>query len=393
MNKCRVCGKILPGDPLLHFSGQVRGAQGLPDRENKDEGISFSVRECPACHVVQLDSPPVPYFREVIRTAGLSPEMQEFRFAQFSGFVQENSLQGKKVLECGCGCGEYLSIMEKMVFSAYGIDGSAANIEKCLAKGLHGEKLYFETGREQIEEAPFDAFYMLNFLEHIPDLTSYLQGIWHNLKENAAGLVEVPNFDMMLEHSFFAEFIADHLYYFTGKSLQNILECNGFKVVKKEKLFHDYILSMQVIKTWEKKEYGWDKEEKEPLCDLRKMAEAEKRFIKEFSLLLSCGEKCAVWGGSHQTFFLLALLEAEEKSLLHSKVRFVADSAPFKQGKITPATHIDIVAPEKIMEEKIDTLFVIAGGYSDEICRMAREKMMFTGKMYVLRASGLEMVQ
>lgn len=78
---------------------------------------------------------------------------------------------------------------------------------------------------------------------------------------------------------------------------------------------------------------------------------------------------------------------------MQKKLLFVADSAPFKQGKLTPATHFDIVTPGKIMEEKIDTLLIIAGGYSEEIARIAREKMAFSGRMYILRATGLEKIR
>ena len=64
-------------------------------------------------------------------------------------------------------------------------------------------------------DAPFDGFYMMSFLEHLPDLRGVVAGIRNNLKDGACGLVEVPNFGMMLKKKLYAELIIDHLFYFT----------------------------------------------------------------------------------------------------------------------------------------------------------------------------------
>ena len=394
MENCRICGKTLCEGSLMDFSSQPSSAQALPEKGKPDKGVDFSVKRCASCGVVQLDLPPVPYYREVIRTAGLSEEMRIFRLAQFSSFIEKYSLQGKKILECGCGEGEYLAIMKECGLLPYGMDGSIKNVEKSRNKGLEAEKLYFDTGTEKCKNGPFDAFYILNFLEHIPDIPAYLKGIYGNLNEEAVGLVEVPDFGMMLKNDFFAEFIPDHLYYFTAESLRNILHENGFLVLHTENTFHSYILSMQVKKMTQEERNSFipvKKSYEKP--DLSGMKKAKEKFVKDCMEILSSGDRCAVWGASHQTFSVLGFLQEYDKALLQKKLLFVADSAPFKQGKLTPATHFDIVTPGKIMEEKIDTLLIIAGGYSEEIARIAREKMAFSGRMYILRATGLEKIR
>ena len=70
-----------------------------------------------------------------------------------------------------------------------------------------------------LPEAPFEAFFTLNFLEHQPTPKNFLRGIWHNLVPQGIGLVEVPNFDMMLRQRLFSEFTTDHLLYFTADTL------------------------------------------------------------------------------------------------------------------------------------------------------------------------------
>ncbi|MBO4304767.1 MAG: hypothetical protein J6A21_09310, partial [Lentisphaeria bacterium] len=185
------------------------------------------------------------------------------------------------------------------------------------------------------------------------------------------------------------------LYYFTAETLRNTLEENGFAVLQEENVFHSYILSMQVKKKRAGEKLSPSRPEKTyENFSLEGMKEAEKAFTEELGKILSSTSSCAVWGASHQTFSVLAFLRQRfGEAFLASKIPFVADSAPFKQGKITPATHIPIVPPERLRQEKVGALLIMGGGYSDEIFRIAREEIHFPGKIYILRSSGLEQSQ
>ena len=77
-------------------------------------------------------------------------------------------------------------------------------------------------------------------------LPGTLRGIHRNLSENGVGLVEVPNFDMMLRERQFAEFMSDHLFYFTTETLTTALSINGFEVLACTEEWHRYVLSAVV---------------------------------------------------------------------------------------------------------------------------------------------------
>ncbi|HIE34490.1 MAG TPA: methyltransferase, partial [Candidatus Altiarchaeales archaeon] len=123
INKCRVCNHELFEEPLLRYENMPKAAQYLPDAESleSDRGVDLEVCQCLGCGLVQLSNDPVPYYREVIRAAAISEEMKDFRRKQFSSFVKKYLLKGKKVIEIGCGCGEYLSIMRQSGVEAYGL--------------------------------------------------------------------------------------------------------------------------------------------------------------------------------------------------------------------------------------------------------------------------------
>lgn len=95
----------------------------------------------------------------------------------------------------------------------------------------------------------------------------------------------------------------------------------------------------------------------------------------------------AIWGAGHQALAVMALAGLEEK------IKYVIDSAPFKQGKYTPATHIPIVAPETLDSDPPDAVIVMAAAYSDEVARIIRHKFDKKIKVAILRDYGLETVK
>jgi SAM-dependent methyltransferase len=351
-------------------------AQGLPTAAElaEDHGVSLELRQCSCCSLVQLSNPPVAYYRDVIRAAGKSPEMRAFRLAQFSAWLEGHRLVGRKVLEVGCGRGEYLSLLAECGADAHGIEHRAESVVACVAAGLKVERDFIEGPHSRVGGGPFDGFAILNFLEHLPDAHLALQGIAANLIDGGIGLVEVPNFDMILEAGLFAEFIGDHLFYFTRASLCHLLEGNGFEVLDCRPEWHDYVLSATVRK-------------RRPM-DLSALAGCQAALRASFDTFLAgFGERrVAVWGAGHQALALISLMG------IAGHLRYVVDSAPFKQGRYTPATHLSIVAPAQLEEGEVDAIIVLAASYSDEVAGIIRERHGARFSVAVLRANRLETV-
>lgn len=376
VRRCRVCGYKFFPKPLLGYKNMPKSAQFLPDRKSlkEDKEITLKIFQCSGCGLVQLNNPPVPYYKEVIRAAGLSEEMRNFRKKQFADFVEKFSLKGKKVIEIGCGKGEYLSIIQQSKAKAYGLEYSKESVTHCLKNGLKVSKGFIENSNFKIKNAPFDAFFILSFLEHLPDPNSTLRGIYNNLTDDAVGLVEVPNFDMILRKKLFSEFVADHLFYFTKDTLNTTLEINGFEIINCNEVWHDYIISAVV--------------KKRKILDLSHFSKHQakiKHEIEEYICHFK-DKKVAIWGAGHQALAIISLMN------LGGKIKYVIDSAPFKQDKFTPARHIPIVSPETVKSDPVDAIIVIAGSYSDEVTRIIKKKYDKNINVAILRDFGLEVV-
>jgi SAM-dependent methyltransferase len=371
---CRVCGHALFAEPLLRFDNMPAIAQFLPGKEDlaRDRGVDLRVCQCAGCGLVQLDSPPVPYYREVIRAAGFSEEMKAFRRAQFSDWSARHGLRGRKVIEIGCGRGEYLSLLAELDLQAFGLEHAESAVAACRASGLNVSKGFIDDSGMRLPDAPFDGFLMLAFLEHLPEPNVVLRGIAGNLDTGGVGLVEVPNFDMILREQLFSEFMTDHLFYFTQETLARTLEMNGLEVLEVRPVWHDYILSASV--------------RKRARLDAAGFAAREARIRSDVDAYLRRhGErKVAIWGAGHQAFAVMSMMG------LGGRVRYVVDSAPFKQGRFTPVSHLPIVAPGALKRDPVSAVIVMAGSYSDEVAAIIRREHGGAIAVAILRDHGLE---
>lgn len=351
-------------------------AQGFLTTEDlkSDVGSDLFIVQCKFCGLIQLDNEPVTYYKEVIRASAFSEEMRKFRSNHFKSWVKEFNLTNKKILEVGCGKGEYLEILSNAGADAYGVEFSEQSVEYCLNKNLSVTRGFLGEKISNLEGEKFDGFMCLSFMEHWPEPNKVLNALLKNLNDGSIGLVEVPNFNMILEKGLYSEFISDHLLYFTKETLIFTLQLNGFEVLSCESIWHDYILSAVVRKRVKTNLDFFDGFKNKVKHDL-------DFFIEKFP-----EKKVAIWGAGHQALATISLTEIEDN------IKYIVDSAVFKQGKYSPSSHIKIVSEERLIEDPVDALIIMAGSYSNEIIKIMKAKYPFI-EIAVLREFGLELLE
>jgi hypothetical protein len=179
---------------------------------------------------------------------------------------------------------------------------------------------------------------------------------------------------MVIRNRLYSEFIADHLMYFTAGTLETTLALNGFEVLECREARDAYVLSALV--------------RKREALDLGAFREHQARVEGEISSFLDRHppRSVAVWGAGHQALAILAMAG------LAGRIRYVVDSAPFKQGRYTPATHLPVVAPEALRTDPVEAVLVMAASYSDEVAGLLRRDFDPGLKVSILREHGLEPV-
>ncbi len=372
--KCRICKSNCFDEPLLRYTNMPSSAQGFPDLKGlkNDNGSDLNLFQCSSCGLVQLSEKPVSYYKEVIRASSFSDEMKKFRGEQFVSWVDKYNLKGKSILEVGCGRGEYLSILKQTEVSlAHGIEYSKESVSSCINSELSVTKGFFGDENFVLPKQKYDGFICLNFMEHWPNPNKVLAHLKKNLSEDAIGIIEVPNFDMILKQGLYSEFISDHLFYFTKDTLTFMLNYNGFEVIECSVIWHDYILSAVV--------------RKRKRIDLSLLKSRKLNVETELNSFIDKFEKkeVAIWGAGHQSLAVMSLAKLE------NKIRYVVDSAPFKQGKYTPATHFPIVAPIELVNNPVKAVIIIAASYSNEVACIMKNTYQHIKYVVIVEDTGL----
>lgn len=387
MRPCIACRATLPTDSLFTLKQAPASAQDIPDQDNvaADKGITLQLHQCSKCGLVQFDCSPVTYYRDVIRAGGFSTTMTELRRRQYRHLINTYHLEGKKFIEVGCGRGEFLQVLTEFPVTASGIEHKADLVQIARESGLDVHRDFTETADQNLGDT-YDVFLSFNFLEHQPEPETMLKAIYNNLADDGMGLITVPSLEYILEQESYYELIRDHIAYYTFDTLRTLLQRCGFRVLEEEMINRDTI-SMIVKKDPGLLSADLLPQHIEPFS-AKPLTDSYQTVSEDVMTLLArqeqCGRKTAIWGASHQGFTLAGTLK------LNDRITYIIDSAPFKQGRFAPASHIRIVAPDHVKQEPVDAIIIVAPGYTEEIADIIRTRFGDQVEIYTLRTNHLE---
>lgn len=437
---CIACGHAL--SPLMTLDDMPASAQNIPAASElaEDHPLSLTLCQCPSCGLVQFDTEPVDYYRDVIRAGGGTRTMTRLRHEEYARLLtamQEHHIRGRRIVEVGCGRGEFLRMWQNLAedpegaaalardqardplsgqpnaaplhlvgiehkpalveeanaFAATSADAetpvteTAAAAQTASAAPAPAYRVYegFATGDVRYPEGPFDAFVQFNFLEHQPDPCDMLRNIGRNLKPQALGLITVPSFEYILRYNGYYELLRDHIANYTEFTLQKLLQDCGFELLSMDIVNRDTIEA--IVRKADPDELS-ELHYSGRLIDVSALRDSYDRLSASVNAhidhLSESHRTMAIWGASHQGFTLAATTK------LGGRVEYIIDSAPFKQGRFSPASHIPIVAPDYAVAHPVDEILIVAPGYTDEIAGIIRERFDENVRILVLRTDRIE---
>ena len=374
--RCLACGEKLT-QVIADFPHLPSSAQDLPSVSelSEDYAIDLQLCKCPKCGLIQFDSTPVDYYRDVIRSGGYSSTLAHIRRQEFEHLVNDYGLAKARFLEVGCGRGEFISILMEYDVEAFGIEHSLELVKDAQAKGLPVWAGFTEHENDDLRPDKkgelYDAFLSFNFIEHQPHPDIMLRCIAHNLKEGGIGLITVPSVEYMMEYGSYYEFIRDHIAYYSFETLRNLLNQCGFSVIEEEVLNHDTI-SVIVRKTKVIQNVEPTISERFAHLTFDKLIRSFKTISDKVDDLINAlkvhGKTLALWGASHQGFTLAATTK------LGDYCSYVIDSATFKQHRYAPVFHKEIIAPDEFASRPCDAILILAPGFYKEIAKTIENK-------------------
>jgi len=160
--------------------------------------------------------------------------------------VKDYKLQGK-VLDIGCGTGEFLNALSKNGFDTKGIEPN----ESARNQAIKNYNLIVNEEKEihNFQSGSFDIITMWHVLEHVYRLEDRLEQIENMIKPGGFLLVAVPNpdsWDAKKYKKYWAAYDAPrHLYHFGQTDIVNLLDRFSFELIKTVPMkFDSYYVSL-----------------------------------------------------------------------------------------------------------------------------------------------------
>lgn len=147
-------------------------------------------------------------------------------------------LNGKTILDIGCGTGDFLVAAKKDGWNIIGLEPNIKAKEIAMTKGLS-----IVDDLTILEPNSVDVITMWHVLEHVSDLNSQIKAIKRVLKKDGILIIAVPNYksyDAKYYKSFWAAYdVPRHLWHFSQTSIQLIFQKYNFILEHKYPMWFD----------------------------------------------------------------------------------------------------------------------------------------------------------
>lgn len=258
MSRCNACGSPDSSTGILCFDSHGRFISGS-DR-------IFSYKKCSVCGNLYLSSMPgaaLPLSRYYEKGYYGNQESSFLgRLLQKSGnrkklrSVLSCAVEGRQVrlLDIGCGDGNFLSCLPPERFDAAGVE---PNPEGCALAEKRGLEVTRGTALDIEPERVFDVITMWHVLEHIQDPVETMRCVNRHLSPDGVLIVSVPNseslgFKLGKEYWFHMD-APRHLFLPALRSMEEIAVKSGFQLSRLRYDHYDFPLDL----FWSIRRTGW----------------------------------------------------------------------------------------------------------------------------------------
>jgi len=142
--------------------------------------------------------------------------------------------QGGRLLDIGCGIGNFLNQMSNLGWKAEGLDTDSQVVQICRDAGLKARQGTLES--QNYPDNYFDAITMKHVIEHLFDPVGLLKECKRILKPDGRLVLLTPNFESTGHNTFKSLWLGldvpRHLFLFTAKTLSETIQKGGLNVVK-----------------------------------------------------------------------------------------------------------------------------------------------------------------
>jgi hypothetical protein len=332
---------------------------------------------CGACGFISnvaYDDSLTEYSGRYEETQGFSPTFGAFHERLARRLIDRYGLQGKDILEIGCGKGEFLAMLCRLGgnrgigFDPGFVDGRLD--EDDLRRVTVIRDFYSEAYRNH----QGDLVCCKMTLEHIGTPGEFVGMVKRSIGDRSDSVVffQVPEVTRILRESAFEDVYYEHCSYFSPGSLERLFRRSGFEVLAVDIEYGGQYLTLEArprtapapVRALEHDDLDTLRTYVAGFPD--RVESKSRQWRSRLASLRDEGRRVALWGsGSKGVTFLTALNVTDE-------VEYVVDINPFRQGHFMAGTGHPIVGLETLRDRPPDVTIVMNRLYRDEIAANLR---------------------
>ena len=373
---CQSCG--LTNLQEIYNFGKVPLAGYFPlknDSTIKPKVIMILLK-CDNCQLFQVypDVPDDSLFEDYRYLSSIAMQKHFDNFADWfiDYFKPSNEA---KILEIGSNDGPLLNALEVRGLNPIGIDPAANIAKEALNKGL---KVIIDSfGQDSVElynfTANFDFIISCNSFAHISKINSIAAAINSSLNTRGVFIVEVQSLYDLLEYSSFDFIYHEHKYYYSLRSIENLLRRHDLSLIDAKKIdSHGGSYRLVFSKS--------DEYKSDTLINLLSLEKYEKfsknsvvesihifmEQLKQFEYFLEelkkTNEKIIGFGASGRANMILGYMN-DPKLLIDS----IYDESQERIGRYMANSGIIIKRMDSLVEEEYDCCIIFAWNHAKSI--------------------------
>jgi SAM-dependent methyltransferase len=301
-------------------------------------------------------------------TQSFSPTFASFHQRLAMDLISRFDLHGKRIIEIGCGQGEFLALLCELGRNR-GVGFDPAYSPARSRFGARDDLLFiadFFSEKYCLYQPDFVCCKMT--LEHIPNVAEFISMVRNSLDNNSRTTVffQVPDAARVLRDLAFWDVYYEHCSYFGLGSLARLFRRVGFDVKHLTRAYSEQYLMLAAQSYHEDDAQGEDKDDRERMAQLvrhfsencgRKIA----RWREELREFRQKGSRVVLWGaGSKAVAFLSTLRVFQE-------IEYAVDVNPYKHDTYLAGTGQKVVPPAFLKEYRPDVVIVMNPIYRDEV--------------------------
>jgi len=304
-----------------------------------------------------------------------SPRFQKYAEALVGRLTDTYNLRNKKVIEIGCGNGEFLHmICEAGDNTGIGFDPSYEPEHSKKEEGDRPFRVIRDLYSEEYAHYEADFVCCRHVLEHIEDPLAFMQTVHEAVRDDTIVFFEVPNVLYTLEEEAIWDLIYEHCSYFSSRSLVDLFQRTGFEVLRIDDAFNGQYLHIEATPRMSTEAHRGRELEltREQLtADVkqfsRRFNDKVDRWKRVVDEIQARDQRAVVWGAGSKGVTILNILQVQDA------IEYVVDINPTKQGKHVAGTGQRIVPPSFLQDYEPNVVIIMNSIYEEEIRSTVRE--------------------